>query len=128
PTSDPAASELSSRPEEDGRPSVIRFLDLRGAQISGPREWEPAWVEVDVPVAEWTAAELTRNGVELPLGLRRIGGWPRVVAEWPRSGPGNYRLRLVTHGVAFERSVAVAPAKISGDAFARLLEDLEYRL
>lgn len=128
PTSDPAVSELSSRPEEDGRPSVIRFLDLRGAQISGPREWEPAWVEVDVPVAEWTAAELTRNGVELPLGLRRIGGWPRVVAEWPRSGPGNYRLRLVTGGDAFERSVAVAPAKISGDAFARLLEDLEYRL
>ena len=31
PTSDPAVSQLSSRPEGDGRPPTIRFLDLRGA-------------------------------------------------------------------------------------------------
>lgn len=109
-------------------PARLRFLDSRGIPLIAPREWESAWVEALIPVDGWAAAELARNGAELPLSLRHIGGSPRVLAEWPRSGPGNYHLRLVAGPDVEERTVSVAPAKISPGAFARMLEDLEFRL
>lgn len=124
---DAMGGEESAAPERSV-PAPLRFLDIRGTPIPSPREWQSAWVEATIPIEAWPAAALTRNDVELPLVVRRIGGYPRVVAEWPPSGPGNYRLRLVAAGLTSERIVAVRPAKISASAYARLLEDLEYRL
>jgi hypothetical protein len=106
----------------------IRLLDATGLACDTPREWQPHWVEVDVPPMEWETAELRRNGLPLPLALRRLGGAVRVVAEWPRSGTGSYALALRTPAGEHGRVVTVHPEKLSPAAFARLLEDLELHL
>jgi hypothetical protein len=77
---------------------------------------------------ERETAELRRNGLPLPLALRRLGGAVRVVAEWPRSGTGSYALALRAPAGEHGRVVTVHPEKLSPAAFARLLEDLELHL
>ncbi|HVG44984.1 MAG TPA: hypothetical protein VM890_09645 [Longimicrobium sp.] len=52
----------------------IRLLNAAGLPCELPREWQPHWVEVDVPPMEWETAELRRNGLPLPVALRRLGG------------------------------------------------------
>lgn len=106
----------------------IRLLDAAALPCDAPREWQPHWVEVDVPAAEWESAELRRNGQPLPLALRRLGGAVRVVAEWPRSGTGSYALALRTLAGEHRRVVTVHPEKLSPASFAHLVEDLELHL
>jgi hypothetical protein len=106
----------------------IRLLDAAGRSCDAPREWQPHWVEVAVPPAEWDVVELRRNGEPLPLTLRRLGGAVRVVAEWPRSGTGSYALTLRTPRGEHRHVVSVHPEKLAPAAFARLLEDLELHL
>jgi hypothetical protein len=106
----------------------LRILDPSGLELATPLEWIPGYVEVVVDPADWEQVHLTSQGFPLPLSVRRIGGSIRVVAEWPRAGPGRYRLRADGPAISDERVIAIAPRKISSSAFAQLLEDLESRL
>jgi hypothetical protein len=114
-------------PSSDGA-AALQLLTLAGEPVGAPREWELMLVEARIHPDAWTNAELHRGEESLPLALRRLGGEVRVVADWPRSGPGNYRLQLRLNGEVREQIVTVQPEKISRDAYARLLEDLEARL
>jgi hypothetical protein len=114
--------------------SSLRFLAAAdgtltdGTSVDAPREWSPAFVEIFVPIDRWEDVRLWRQGEELPVYLKRLGGRPRLLADWPRSGAGRYRLRLECLAETEERIVNVRPEKISSESYARLLEDLEGRL
>ena len=105
----------------------IRLRGTSGEELSTPREWTPALIDVDLPV-DWREASLRLNGVEVPLSLRRIGGAVRTLADWPRSGPGRYRLHLVWAGGASELVVTVPPSKMGDADYSLVIEDLETRL
>jgi hypothetical protein len=106
----------------------IRFIDGAGSALAAPLEWTPALVELLVDPTDWDAAELTVQGEPVPVSLRRVGDTIRVVAEWPRSGPGYYRLTLVTDDASEDLVVTIEPRKIDSAAFRCLLADLETRL
>lgn len=105
----------------------IGFLDPAGNAIDAPVEWTPAHIRLRIPQAEWHHARLTVQGQPVPLSLRVLGGTPRVVADWPRSGPGRYAIAL---GAPWNETVTIViqPAKIGASAYATLLDDLERRL
>lgn len=115
---------MASRPTS----ARIRLLARNGDPISTPVEWTPALVELLIVSADWERARLTLQGEAVPVSLRRLGGTARVVADWPRAGPGRYQLQLEGCGEADELVVTVAPQKISPDAYAAMLDDLEARL
>jgi hypothetical protein len=71
---------------------------------------------------------LLRNGEPLPLRQEKWGGRVRVVAPWPRSGPGHYELRLLGANRPRERRITVWPEKISREEYDGLLSELEYKL
>lgn len=71
---------------------------------------------------------LSRQGEELSIYQRRLGEKVRVLADWPRSNPGYYRLRLEYQGEVEEQTITVWPQRISREAFAQMLEDLDTRL
>ena len=107
----------------------LGFLSPFGDPIAAPREWTPAFVEAVLPAGnEWQFASLRLNGVELPLSLRRLGGKARLVAEWPRSGPGKYKLRLTAAGGSADTVIEVQPSKLSKTQFAQLIDELETSL
>lgn len=111
--------------------SRLRFLDLSGQPIDGPAEWEPAWIEVEGLREGWESYSVLRNGFGLPLAARLLPGRsrPAIVADWPRSDPGRYRLQLWCGGAREEAAdVYVKPGKISEEGYARMVDDLEGRL
>jgi hypothetical protein len=85
-------------------------------------------MEVLIPAEDWESAELWRGSEPMPLGLRRLAGEVRVLAEWPRSGTGNYELRLRWRSVEQRLVLVVEPEKLSQESYGRMLEDLETRL
>jgi len=96
---------------------------------AAPREWEPAWLEVTLPIEQWGQTRLLRQGQPLELLLKHVGGPPRMVAEWPRSGPGHYEITVERGDTVLERRViTVLPAKISQASLVQMLEDLQSRL
>src|SRR5688500_1029987 len=103
-----ASASMASPPT-----SRLRFLDTVGAPLEAPTEWAPALVEVLVAPAEWEHVRLWRQGQPAVLYLRVLAGKVRVLAEWPRSDPGYYRLRLEGGGESEEQTVTVHPQKIS---------------
>jgi hypothetical protein len=107
---------------------LIRLIDVAGNPLGVPREWTTHWVEVAIPVEAWGVAELWRGTEPMPLTLRRIGGEVRVVAEWPRSGTGNYELRLISQSAQSRLLLTVRPEKLTPSSYAQLLEDLETRI
>lgn len=112
-----------------GEPSAsrLRFLDQEGQELDAPREWEPALAEVLVAPAQWEHVRLRLQGGGLPLYLRRLGGELRVLADWPRSGAGHYRLQLLrdVESAVENYVVTIRPRKLSNEQFAQLLADLE---
>ncbi len=108
--------------------SSLRFLDLDGKPIASPEEWAPAFVEVLLPVTDLRTVTISRQGVPLPPFMRLFGNTQRLVADWPRSGPGNYRISLKIRDLQGELLTTIWPSKLSRAAFAQLLEDLEKRL
>jgi hypothetical protein len=114
--------------------SQLRFRNSEGDVISVPAEWTPAFIEVTaVPEDDWTEVRLWCQDQPLEIMLRRFKSESQkvcIVAEWPRSGPGHYRLRCRVPGVTQEHSqvVTVTPSKIDSNSFATLLNDLESRL
>src|SRR4028119_364367 len=128
PTSEPPTSD----PTMEG--PQLRFRNAEGKVISVPTEWAPGFIEVTgVPENDWAEVRLWYQDQPIPITLCRLGSEPQkvcMVAEWPRSGPGHYRLRCRVPGVAQEHSqaVTVTPSKIDNSSFERLLDDLESRL
>src|SRR5690349_13365258 len=99
----------------------IRIRSASGEELIAPREWTPAFIEVGLTRPEdWQQASVRLNGVELPLSLRRLGGSIRAVAEWPRSGPGGYRIHLTFAGASYHRMVAIRPSKMGEGDYSQL--------
>lgn len=111
--------------------SKISFLDQMGNNIAGPGEWMEAQVEVHLDnLQDWVRISLIRQTTEeLPLSLSHFKGQIRVLARWPRSDTGHYRLTLLfDETVLEERIITIQPGKISPAAYKQLLEDLEIHL
>src|SRR5215217_2615082 len=93
-----ASSESAAGP-------VIGFLHQSGALLDVPDEWSPALIDINVPVDQRQSVRVTRNGIALPTFLKHLAGRERILAEWPRSGVGNYRITLSNDSVVNERTV-----------------------
>src|SRR5215217_2451669 len=106
----------------------LRLLDLVGTPISAPREWTPALIELLIAAEAWTTARLWLQEQAVPVSLRQLGGQVLMLADWPRAGPGRYRLRLDAEGYVDELVLTVRPSKITAGAYTQLLADLETRL
>jgi hypothetical protein len=107
----------------------LQFLTLSGIPLPGPREWTPAFVEITTPnTIDWGSLAFRINEVEQPLSLRRIDGAVRLVADWPRVGPGRYRLQVTAGAASQSAIVEVLPSKMSMAEFGDMVEQLETRL
>jgi predicted component of viral defense system (DUF524 family) len=109
--------------------SKLSFLSPEGKPIEGPSEWTPALLEVLVHDAEERKeVELRVQGEVVQVYLRSVAGKERVLADWPRSDCGYYRVGLEMPGWREERTFTIWPQKISRDEYGVMLEDLETRL
>lgn len=108
--------------------SKIRFLDWLGNRVESPAEWATGFVEVCMSLEEWDSIALFLQGKELNVSQTRQFGTPMLLANWERSNPGSYRLRLEHDSNVHEEKVIIRPQKISSDSFSKMLEDLECRL
>ena len=106
----------------------MRFLGPDGLEIAGPREWEPATINLDVDAEAWESVRLFVNGSDTPVRAARIAGQTAVLADWGRSGPGSYRVVLVKDGERQEATITISSAKLGHAGFSALLEDLTLRL
>ncbi len=96
-----------------------------------PREWAEALVEVRLTpewTGTWSELSLLRNSEPLPLRQEKRAGKVRVIAPWPRSGPGHYQLRLLGGKRPQETRVTIWPETIRRGEYEALLRELEYRL
>jgi hypothetical protein len=108
--------------------SKFIFLNLEGEKIEAPLEWQPAYLEVLVTPDHRREVQIYLQGKKLSFYLRDVAGKERVLADWQRSNPGYYQLRFEYQGEIEEQIVTVLPQKISREAFAQMLEDLDTRL
>jgi PD-(D/E)XK nuclease superfamily len=127
PTSDHSEPDNLSVPEPFV-PAWLQFRDLSGKPIYQPSEWTPALIELLVIPEQWDQVRLTLQGADVPVYVRHLAGGVCVLADWPRSGPGHYELRLDLLDERVGQRVTIEPEKISSSAFARMLEDLTMRL
>jgi hypothetical protein len=127
-----ASPRTSDSQGRDGA-NTFRFWstpDEEIEEISEPTEWSPALLEVLFDSTDdWADLILTRDGERMPLRQQRIGKEVRTVARWPRSGPGNYRMKLRSEsGIEAETTISVRPEEIEESGFQALLDDLEAQL
>ncbi|NEP60138.1 MAG: DUF2357 domain-containing protein, partial [Symploca sp. SIO2G7] len=108
--------------------SKLSFLNREGKTLEAPLEWQPGFIEVQVPKDKWEEVRLWRQGKELSICLKRLGKKARIITDWPRSNPGYYPVQLEYQGEVEEQIVTVWPRKISREAFAQMLEDLDTQL
>ena len=106
----------------------MRFLGPDGQQIAGPREWEPATIDLGVDTEAWESVRLSVNGRDIPVRAAKIAGQAAVLADWGISGPGSYRLVLDRAGERRETTVTIPSAKLGDAGLSALLEDLTLRL
>ena len=106
----------------------MRFLGPDGLEIAGPREWEPATIDLGVNAEAWESVQLSVNGRDIPVRAARIAGRAAVLADWDVSGPGSYRIVLDRAGELQEATVTIASAKLGEAGLSALLEDLTLRL
>lgn len=106
--------------------SKLGFYSIEGKSLEVPKEWQPAWIEVRLPPNQLQKVQLFRQGRQ--LNLQQHQGRDCIVAEWERSDPGYYQLRLEWGSTVEELRVTVLPEKISLDAFTQLLTDLSMGL
>ena len=86
-------------------------------------------MELQVDPSQWLDTRVNLQGVELEVYQRKgPDGDPIVVAEWPRSGPGFYRLVTQIGEVSSSVDIAIRPKKISEESYERLIDDLETHL
>ncbi len=108
--------------------SKLGFCTDKGESLDRPKEWQRALIEVRLPLDQWSQVKLFRQGRQLDVQRRIIHGQDCIVAEWERSDPGYYQLRLECGSTVEERIVTVLPEKITLDAFTQLLTDLSMEL
>lgn len=115
---------------DSSRSSRFGFLSELGRTLDSPPEWTEALVSVDCESLDWRGARLTRNGGEIPLFVSNVDGRDRVLGRWPRSGAGNYELRLSWADGSWEESrvCTVEPMKLSAGAVASMVDHLNRRL
>ncbi len=85
-------------------------------------------LEVQVSPQVWDRVRVYVAGRPLSVTLRKIDGESRVIAEWPRSGPGAYRVRVDAEGRRRDHVFTIRPSKMSMDDFTALLTSLENEL
>src|SRR5205823_3235563 len=100
--------------------SRLQFLSLKGEMLGSPQDWQPAFVEIFVAPEAWQSVRVERNGEPLPVSLQVIANQARVLAQWPRSGPGWYELRVVIDADSAAVRFPIKPAKISDAGLERL--------
>jgi predicted component of viral defense system (DUF524 family) len=106
--------------------SRFSFRDANGAHVPVPREWTPHLVELAIPPDDYTHARLLLQGELLPLFRQSLDDQERVLALWPRSGVGRYRLTLQFDTETVEELVCtVLPEKITEAAYEALIADLQ---
>lgn len=108
--------------------SRLVFLNLVGEQIQAPLEWQAAYLEALIPSENWRKVQVYLQGKELGFYLKPFAGKERVLADFPASNPGYYQLQFKYQGEIEEKFITVLPEKISREAFAQMLEDLDTRL
>jgi hypothetical protein len=113
----------------DSPPSIeLRLFSLDGQPLAAPCEWMPALIEVCLPAEARKHVRLSIQGRSAVLRLEEWFGYDRLLADWNRAGPGNYRVRLELGAVAHEVVWRVVPAKIPPESYAALIDDLEAHL
>lgn len=108
--------------------SNLTFRSTRGAVIAGPEEWADCLIEVPVTEGRLTDVRVMRQGVDLEVAVRSIGGRPMVVGEWPRTGTGHYAVEAIADGLSWQTVITVEPRKITPMAFSALMVELQSRL
>lgn len=108
--------------------SRFRFLDLAGEPIACPAEWTSAVLEIDAPLDDWQSVELSIQGRAVPVRAESRFGRPRVLADWARSGAGNFSLDLKFGDYREREVIEVRPRKISEADFTLMIEELQQRL
>ena len=74
-------------------------------------------MELQVDPSQWLDTRANLQGVELDVYQRKgPDGDPIVVAEWPRSGPGFYRLVTQIGEVTSSADIVIRPKKISEES------------
>lgn len=104
--------------------SRARFRSSNGEFHTGPQEWTPYTLLLDLPVDSWRSVRLSIQGITQSVFLGVFDGVEYVCAEWPRSNAGHYRVRVESPGGDYEHLVTVLPGKLSAQAFDQLLDDL----
>ncbi|MHC5822981.1 MAG: DUF2357 domain-containing protein [Nostoc sp.] len=108
--------------------SKLVFLNLEGEKIEAPLEWQPAYLEVLVTPDNWREVQVYLQGKKLSFYRRYLVEKERVLVDWERSNTGYYHLRFEYQGEIEEQAFTVFPQKISREAFAQMLEDLDTHL
>jgi hypothetical protein len=109
--------------------SKFRFWSHTLEEINVPREWLSSFIEIVVDIEDWRGLRLFLQGKPIRLRLENHNGRDQILADWERSGPGNYELRLFHHEEEIDhKAVRISPRKISNESFAALLEELENTL
>lgn len=106
----------------------ITWFTTAGVPVSGPTEWEAAYLTLDETPGPWEALTVTRNGASLPVTLRHLGDQVRTTVDWPRSGPGHYHLRVTGEGGQASAGVTLHARKLPPGGFEAMLEDLHVHL
>lgn len=105
-----------------------RWLSTAGEALAGPAEWQEALIALPWPPADLERTTASVNGQPLAVVVKRLGGRPQLLAEWPRSGPGAYQLAVSCGERVWRGTMTIRPAKLSQQDFQTLLGDLEHRL
>ncbi len=108
--------------------SEFKFRNADGEELASPEEWRSGYLDLGPHQWDLKRVQVLRNGISLPISYRLFISGPRLVADWPRSPAGHYRLETHTPEGVSARTITVGPRKISANAFEHMLEDLDLNL
>ena len=108
--------------------SKLSFLDPTGTAIASPTEWKSALIEVDAPLGDWHSVQLSIQDRPVSVRIEHRFGRDRLLADWPRSGTGNYGLAIKIGYYSEKRGITIRPQKISEAAYAAMIDDLQRQL
>ncbi len=86
------------------------------------------FVQIAVAPADWPDVSVRVGAQALAVSLRMFDGEPVAVADWPRSGPGSYRVDVTIAGVPTSETFTIEPSKMSSEDFGQLITSLESEL
>jgi predicted component of viral defense system (DUF524 family) len=83
---------------------------------------------VVLPPEHLESTRLLCNGEPLALFVQPIAGELRMLANWPLSGTGRYRLYLESIGFEEEREIELTPEKLTFEEYGEMIADLQTSL